>query len=485
MNDSDGESILRNKVITGIKWATMVRVASQAFSWVVTLAMVRLLTPHDYGLNSMIEVPIEVLVLFSTLGIDAAIIRIGKHSPEQLASAFGYLLALNFLFFLILFLFSNLIAEYFKEPGLTTLIQVTAVIFLLAPFRIIPNALLDIDLDFKLKAQVELAAAIISSTIALCLAVIGAGVWALVSAIVLGSVIRAGLLAYKRPWIIKPSLKMKPILPLVRFGIVIVAQGTVGVLSGKILTLLAGPKVGVETLGFFAVASVFAMLPMNKLMPIVQQTMYPVISRLHDQPALSKKYLLKSLEYTSLVIFPMAIGTACLSEHIISVIFGQKWLPMAVPLTLLASVTPARLLNQIFAAPLNAVGRAKTVTAVHILNLTMLATGSLFAANYGLIGLVYLTIFSTLVATVVSIIIGCRIFELDIKKLILAVKPALVSSLLMAFALWLAAYEFNVFSNIVGLIFEVSIGVFVYLFSLLLLFRKTAMNVLNTLKQSD
>jgi O-antigen/teichoic acid export membrane protein len=311
------ETELRAKLISGAKWATVVRFASQAFSWVITLIMVRLLTPADYGLNAMIEVPIELLMLFSTLGMDAAIIRFGKRDAEQLASTFGLLLLLNMLFFLILLLSAGMIADYFKEPRLTALIQVTALVFVLAPFRIIPNALLDMDLDFKLKAQVELVGSVVSSLIALLLALAGAGVWALVASIVVGTVFRAVPLMYLRPWIVRPVLRIGPVRELLNYGMVIMAGGAIGVISAKALSLLAGPHLGVEVLGFYAVASVLAMLPMSKVMPILQQTMFPAFAQLKEQPATARKYLLKSLELSALIIFPLTIGMACVSEHLV------------------------------------------------------------------------------------------------------------------------------------------------------------------------
>ena len=66
MSHDKHEAQIRKKLISGTKWAVAVRIATQAFSWVVTLIMVRLLLPVDYGLNAMIEVPIELLMLVST-----------------------------------------------------------------------------------------------------------------------------------------------------------------------------------------------------------------------------------------------------------------------------------------------------------------------------------------------------------------------------------------------------------------------------------
>jgi O-antigen/teichoic acid export membrane protein len=465
------ETELRAKLISGAKWATVVRFASQAFSWVITLIMVRLLTPADYGLNAMIEVPIELLMLFSTLGMDAAIIRFGKRDAEQLASTFGLLLLLNMLFFLILLLSAGMIADYFKEPRLTALIQVTALVFVLAPFRIIPNALLDMDLDFKLKAQVELVGSVVSSLIALLLALAGAGVWALVASIVVGTVFRAVPLMYLRPWIVRPVLRIGPVRELLNYGMVIMAGGAIGVISAKALSLLAGPHLGVEVLGFYAVASVLAMLPMSKVMPILQQTMFPAFAQLKEQPATARKYLLKSLELSALIIFPLTIGMACVSEHLVTVVFGDKWSAISLPLAILAALSPLRLVNQIFHGPLNAIGHAKSVTSINLITLAVLAGGALYAASYGLMGLIYLTGLSVLIATSVSVAVGRKVFGTTPLDLIKSVTPALVASLAMATVLVTSKYLITDQSGLIHLLVEVVVGGSIYFLVIWLFFR--------------
>ena len=467
------EATLRNKLVTGAKWAAGVRFASQAFTWSVTLIMVRLLTPQDYGLNAMIEVPIELLFLFSTLGIDAAIIRFGKREPDQLASTFGLLLLVNGALFLMLLLSANQIAEYFKEPRLTLLIQVSALIFVLAPFRTIPNALLDMALDFKIKAQVELAAAIISSLVALILAMGGAGVWALVATMLLSSILRAVLLAYLRPWVLRPRFQIEPIRALLKYGLVIMIGEAIRVFSGSALSLLAGPQIGAEVLGLYAVARVFSTLPMSKIMPVLQQTMFPAFARLKEQPEVSKKYLLKSLELSSLIIFPLTIGMACVSDHLVNVVFGDKWKAISLPLAILSVLMPFRLVNQIFYAPLNALGHAKWVTMINALSLAIISVGAITASKFGLLGLVYLSSIAALISAAFSVFIGHKIFGTRILELCNVLKPAFTASLIMAMVLITTNYFILGKSGLIRLSIEIGCGGLIYYGVMFILFRKT------------
>lgn len=469
---TEDQADLRRKLVSGAKWSAGIRFASQVFTWSVTLIMVRLLTPQDYGLNAMIEVPIELLFLLSTLGIDTALVRFGTRDHTKLASTFGLLLLVNGALFLALLLSANLIAAYFKEPRLVLLIQVSALIFVLAPFRTIPNALLDMALDFKIKAQVELAAAIISSIASLILALNGAGVWALVMTMLLNALLKALLLAYFRPWILRPTFQLAPIKEILAYGMVVLAGGSIRAFSAKIVSLLAGPIVGAETLGLYAVAREFSNLPMSKIMPVLQQTMFPAFARLKDQPDIARQYLLKSLEISSLIIFPLTIGMACVSDDLVNVVFGEKWKSISLPLAIISATTPLRLISQIFFAPLNALGHAKWVTLIHASNLAVLSLGAITAAKFGLMGLVYFSCITACMAATFSSLVGKKIFGTQISDLYRVLRPSFTASFTMATAIIVANHFIFTQSGLTRLLVDVFCGALIYALVMFFVFRK-------------
>jgi O-antigen/teichoic acid export membrane protein len=478
------EAKFRKKLISGAKWATVIRIASQTFSWAVTLVMVRLLSPQDYGLNAMIEVPVEALMLFSTLGIDAAIIHFGTRDNKQLAATFGLLLLVNVGLSVGLFMSADQIAAYFHEPRLAILLEVVSVLFVLSPFRTIPNALLDMSLDFKLKSQVELAASIISSTVALGLAIGGFGVWALVAALLLNAILKASLLAYIRPWVIRPSFRFGLVRGLLRYGLVISVGGLISMAAAKAVSLIAGPQLGAEVLGFYAVVLVFSQLPMSKIMPILQQTMYPAFARLKEHPDMAKKYLLKYLQMSALVIFPMNIGMACVAQSLVIVIFGEKWAIISLPLAIVSALSPFRLISQIFYGPLNAIGHARLVSWLQVISLVILSGGAITAAQYGLMGLVYLSSVTVAISSAVSVYFGTRNFKITWVEFVISLWPAICSSLVMSGVLIFLKLTTTGATEFIQLTAGVVAGACTYIFAVWLLFRSNFDEIWNTLRPS-
>lgn len=481
----EDESELRLRLISAAKWSAFLRATSQVISWLVTIIVVRLLTPQDYGLNAMLEVPIELLMLFSTLGFEMALIQKRRMSREELRPVFGALLVVNGLFFLVIFFGASLVADYYKEPRLVLLLQVASVIFLLSPFRTIPNALLDRDLEFKLRAQVDMAAMVMSSLLSLGLAIGGAGAWALVAALVANYALRSVILAWLKPWLVVPSLAFGQVKELVYYGGVITISGALLVMSGKAVSLIAGPALGAQLLGLYAVALVFALLPMSKIMPIVQQTMYPAYARLQDHPKMAQKYLTKSLELSSLIMFPMFIGMACISEHFVLVVFGEQWLPMAFSLALLATFAPLRMVTQVCVPALNALGHARSTLVINLSLLFMLVTGAFISIGRGLMAVILVWLVAAPVIAAMTLLVVRRLIGVRINQVVISVMPASIGSLVMAAPLLAANLWLPEGVGLPRLVVEIIGGAVLYTGTIYFLFRNLVDEIRTNLFRSN
>lgn len=468
---SENESHLRNRLLSGVKWTVALRIATQAVSWIVTIIIVRFLTPQDYGLNAMLEVPIEFLALFCTLGVEMALIQKSDITKEDISAVFGVLLLLNGIFFLMIYLGAPYVAHYYNEPKLTLLLQTVSIVFLLSPFRTIPNALLDRELNFKLRAQVDMTATIISSVISLGLAISGFGVWALIFGFIASYLLRTLILAYYNPWLIWPTFNILKVKGLLYYGGLMTLSGAIFVIAIRSVNLIAGPILGAELLGLYAVALEFATLPMSKIMPIINQVMFPAYSRLQNQPVLIRQYLLKSMQISALIIFPMTIGIACVSYDLVYVIFGEKWIPMVLPLALLAAITPLRMMAQVCNPALNAIGKTQIVIFINLIMLAMLSLGAYFASTYGLMGIVLTWAITAPCITIITLIYVRKLIRIPITNLINSIKPAIVSSLVMAPPILGINFSITREPDFMLFLIKISLGISLYLATIFVFYR--------------
>ena len=168
------------KALDALRWSAAARLAGQALSWMITIVVIRLLSPADYGLLAMAVVLPTTLYLINDLGLDVVLVQNQTPDTAFLRQVFGVVIAINLVCALILLLGAPLVAGFFNEPRVTPILRVLSLLFVLCVFETLPRARLEQRLDFRRQSMITVLATFLSGLLTLALAWMGAGVWALV-----------------------------------------------------------------------------------------------------------------------------------------------------------------------------------------------------------------------------------------------------------------------------------------------------------------
>jgi len=480
MSHKQNHSELVNKILHGARWATVLRLAAQVFSWLGTIIVVRFISPEDYGLNTMLESPLVLLMLLSTLGLDGALVQAKNIKPEELQSIFGWLLILNGILFLCYFFGGAVLASYFHEPRLDLLAKALAFIFLLVPFRVIPNALLDRQLDFKLRAQLEIVATVVAAITVLVLAYSGAGVWALVSGVIVSKLLLSILLMIFKPWFIVPKFNFAVIRRITSIGGIMALGSVFTILSDQLVSLIAGPKLGTALLGVFAIGAQFASLPLTKGMPILNQTMLPAFSKLQDHRVSATYYLEKLLGVASLAFFPMMIGMACVADTLVLTVFGAKWAASIWPLAIMSLGMIFRMNNLLLKTVMTSMGRADLSLISNFIQLALLLPMIIYAVDYGVAGVVTAWVATELLLTLAIMQMSKSVIDTTFIQYLRCYRPALLSSFIMGGSVIGIKLLFGYQSGMVVFLMVIATGMLSYYLATRFLFLKELQTALKT-----
>ena len=471
MSEQENRGALIQRILTGARWATMLRVVAQVVSWASTLIVVRYVSPADYGLNAMLESPMILMMVVSTLGLETALVQTSKVELAALRSAFGFLLVLDSALFLLYFFGSSLIAAYFGEPRLDELARVLAFLFLLIPFRVVPNALLDRRLEFKLRAQVELVASVAAAAITLILAYFGAGVWALILGVVLSRALQTVILIVVRPWFVMPSFRFGQVWEMVSLGSVVTIAGIIAMLSDQLPSLIGGRKLGAEAIGVFALGAQLATIPLAKGMPILNQTLLPAFAKFQSDRTAASYYLQKLLGITAVVFFPLLVGMAAVAWIVVPTVFGPNWSGAVLPLTAMSIAMLFRTNTFLLRSALVAVGRADLSAIACAFQCAVMAIFVLIGVDHGVFGLVTAFICAEILSACMTMWCAKRVFRLGVGRLFAAYRPSLISSFLMSAAISVANVLLGHGTGWISLLISISIGAAVYVVVVRLVFR--------------
>lgn len=480
LNPRQNHNELVDKILTGARWATVLRLAAQILSWFSTIIVVRFISPEDYGLNAMLESPLTLMMLLSTLGLDAALVQAKKVDPDELQSIFGWLLIVNGILFLSYFFGGAALAAYFKEPRLDMLAKALAFIFLLVPFRVIPNALLDRQLDFKLRAKLEMAATIVSIITTLTLAYLGAGVWALISGVILSRLLLTILLMIFKPWFIVPKFNLVISGRMLFTGGILTLNIAFFLLSDQLASLIAGPRLGAALLGIYAISAQMAALPLAKGMPVINQTMVPAFSKLQEHRDAATYYLEKLLGVASLAFIPMFIGMSSVVNTLVLTVFGAKWEPSVLPMAIMSLGMIFRMNTLLLRTAMIGMGRAELALKSSFLQLVMLLPMIIYAVGYGVTGLATAWVVNEILVSLATAHLSRSAFDTTFMRLLRCYRPALISSAIMGACVIINKALLGNQNGMVVLFAAIGVGAASYFLATRFLFTKELQTALNT-----
>lgn len=470
MPDASANAALVTRLLRGARWAAMLRLTSLLISWGSTLVVVRYLTTADYGMNAMLEAPLELLLLASTLGLDMALTRARSVGREFVAPVFGWLLLINGLIAALYFFGSPLLAAYFEEPRLEPLAKALALVFIVVPFRVIPNAMLDRELKFKLRAGIEFLCAIVAALTTLTLAVFGKGVWALVVGIIVSRVLSAVVLMALQPWFVVPRFDFAAVRGLFAVGGLLTLASALGVAANMFPVLVAGPMLGPALLGLYAMALQFAMLPLSRVMPIVNSIAFPAFAKFEGQPSAIGHYVLTCLALGALGLLPVMVGLASCSEAFALAVLGPRWADAAVPLAVLALVMPFRGVSLFLREVLAGVGHAGLKVQCSIVPWIVGIPSLLIGVQWAMTGLLASYVITEICTCVVAWRLSRRVMTVSLRKLATGLRAPAAASAALAAGCLLAWVMLRSQPPLVTLLVQVAVGAAAYLLALRLLF---------------
>ncbi len=299
---------LKNKVVTALRWTAGARILAQLVTWAITIVVIRLLSPSDYGLMAMSMAVIALLNLLNEMGMGAAVIQKRALSDSQLRSVFSLILVVNVTLYGVLWLSAKPLAIFFSEDRLIPVIRVLGLQFILMGISIIPQSLLEKALDFKARSVVEFVAALIGSGVTLVLALQEFDVWSLVYGNLARVAVRAIGFNILRPYLKAPTLSLRGIGSIASFGGWVTIERILWYVYTEADIFIIGRALGNDLLGIYSVARHLASLPAQKLNAAITQVSLPAFSAVQGEKEQFARYFIKATRMMSIVAVPVFFG---------------------------------------------------------------------------------------------------------------------------------------------------------------------------------
>ena len=261
----------------------------------------------------------------SDMGLGASLVQQRTVSERHLNAVFWVNVAAGSFLTILFVLAAPLIARFYKEPLLRLLTSIVALNLILSSLNVVQNALLERSLNFRTKFWIGSVSLSVSGTVAIGLAVIGAGVWSLVAQSITATAIQVVIMWRLFSWRPRLSFDLSAFRELMRFGGNLMGVTIVYYWARDFDKLAIGRMLGSSALGIYSLADKLMRLPFENVTGMTTAVMFPALSAMQDEIESVKRAYLRATRMIALLTFPMMIGLCILAEPATLVVYGNKW----------------------------------------------------------------------------------------------------------------------------------------------------------------
>lgn len=427
---SDSADLGRDRsLVRSIAWNSVAKSTSQALTWISTIAVARMLSPSDYGLVGMATVFTAFVAMLSEFGLGTAIVTLKDLDRRQIAQLNGLSMLIGIVACLISLAAAKPLGGFFV-PEVVPIIAVLSVTFVIGALRVVPNALLQRELRFKLLSLIEAAQAVSLAVCTFALAWLGFGYWALVAALVGGSLFSSVATLFFRPhpfaWPRAAALGS-----VAKFGWQVLTTRIAWYAVASADFAVAGRVLGATPLGFYTVARTVASAPMEKLTSLVAGVTPAFFANVQSDHAALRRYLLLITEAIALVTFPVVLGLVLVAPEFVHVVLGSKWAVAILPMQLLALYAVVQSVVCLLPQLLFAIGQARVAMWLTIAMGVAFPIGFLVGSRWGITGIAAVWIILYPLFSFPMLLRVCSAIELPLRQYGRALWPAFSSTAIM------------------------------------------------------
>ena len=383
---------LKAKAKTAFIWDFFGKIARNGMGFIVSIFLARLLEPSEFGLIAMVMVLIGIAQIFTDIGLGGALIQRRRVLAVHYTSVFYFNIFIASVLTAITYFSASAIADFYNNAELIPLAEVMSFSFIIAAFSSLQSIKLRKELDYRLLTRINLTSAFISGVVGVSLAFYGAGVWSLVVQNLLQGIIYNVLIWNSAHW--KPSLQFsfKALSQLWGYGFRMFLTGLIDKVFTQLDYLIIGKLFDAASLGFYQRAKSLNLFVIRYSSESLMSILFPVLSKVQNNLLRFQQIVIKGFGVINFTTFLLLGGLYLVSEELIVLLFGDKWLPSVYIFKILVLSGFVRPIGALLMNTLMSRGKSKIVlrmamykVLIALLNFVVLYIWGMDAFLYGLI----------------------------------------------------------------------------------------------------
>jgi PST family polysaccharide transporter len=426
----------------GVFWKFLSQGISFALQLATTIVLARLLTPRDYGLAAMVLIFRRVLMLFSDFALTPALVQRPVLTDKDRSTAFWTTIGIGTGSTIIGIALSGAIASLYGQPEVQPLFIAFSFSFLILSLGATQAALLTRDLEFRSLEIRNIIGSIAGSILAVVLAVLGFGPWAIISLPLATFGTSTILLWLFSAW--RPSLAFSGASArgLLKFSSNVFGTQMLTYLTSNLDNFLVGRVLGPASLGAYRLSYNLVIYPLSNLSGPIVSVLFPAFSRIADKRDRLISGYLRASRLIVAIVLPLFLLIVITIPDLVPVVLGSKWSSTTTVIQVLAWLGILQSLRALNTAILLACDRPGLLFRIALIGLPVYVLGFVVGLRWGIVGVasgatIAASIIQPLYTIAAARTLGIRSLEVidQCRRVILAAAASFALALALRFVL--------------------------------------------------
>ncbi|MBO5017553.1 MAG: lipopolysaccharide biosynthesis protein [Alistipes sp.] len=318
---------LEHKVASGVAWSFSEKLLSMVVQMVVSIVVARMVAPADFGVMAIMTFFTSVSLAIVDSGFSQTLIRKSSPTDEEYRSVLTFNVVVAVVLYALLVAISPLVARLYDAPIIA---DIAPVLFLVLPINslcVVQTVMYTREFRFALLSKIVFAASLISGVVAVVMAIMGCGIWALVAQRLLMMGIKAIAFWMLRRWRTSARPTMRSLREMAPFSLRLLATDLIASIYNNVAQLFIGKMHTTSTLGYYSQAQKLKDLPVTSTVQAVQGVTFPALAQIKDDDEKFAEGYLRIVRMLGFVVFPVMLMFVAIAPDMFMLLLGEKWMP--------------------------------------------------------------------------------------------------------------------------------------------------------------
>ena len=318
---------LEHKVASGVAWSFSEKLLSMVVQMVVSIVVARMVAPADFGVMAIMTFFTSVALAIVDSGFSQTLIRKTAPTDEEYRSVLTFNVVVSVVLYIILVLVAPFVARLYGAPIIA---DIAPVLFLVLPINslcVVQTVMYTREFRFALLSKIVFAASLISGIVAVVMAILGCGIWALVAQRLLMMGVKAVAFWMLRRWHTSARFSLKSLREMAPYSLRLLVTDLIASIYNNVAQLFVGKMHSTSTLGYYSQAQKLKDLPVTSTVQAVQSVTFPALAQIADDDEKFAEGYLRIVRMLGFVLFPAMLMFVAIAPDMFMLLLGEKWMP--------------------------------------------------------------------------------------------------------------------------------------------------------------